>query len=287
MLEPRTPAVSIRDLLVRFGDTTAVDAVDLEVGDGEVFGLLGPNGARYDLRHGAVQDEEDAIPDARAQLGSTRPLTLTDAGMETVLLFKEGIDLPCFAAFPLLDTDDGARRAAPVLPAFPRSGPRPRYAIRPWRSDMAREPRLGHGARLRGRGARSREPAVGRLRRRAPARGAPGRRGPAIVLEALVGPRGDGYAPGAARCRREEAEVYHAVQLRALADSAVDQVAAMTMTVRRGGHRALFAPPLQSRCRSRSGSRSRPTAACRAARRSARRSTQVDARDGRRRIASS
>ena len=36
VLEPRTPAVSIRDLLVRFGDTTAVDAVDLEVGDGEV-----------------------------------------------------------------------------------------------------------------------------------------------------------------------------------------------------------------------------------------------------------
>ena len=107
MLEPRTPAVSIRDLLVRYGDTTAVDAVDLEVRDGEVFGLLGPNGARYDLRHCAVQDEEDAIPDARAQLGSTRPLTLTDAGMETVLLFKEGIDLPCFAAFPLVDTDTG------------------------------------------------------------------------------------------------------------------------------------------------------------------------------------
>ena len=39
------PAVSIRDLHVRFADTTAVDGVDLMVGDGEVFGLLGPNGA--------------------------------------------------------------------------------------------------------------------------------------------------------------------------------------------------------------------------------------------------
>ena len=38
-------AVSIRDLHVRFGETTAVEAVDLEVGAGEVFGLLGPNGA--------------------------------------------------------------------------------------------------------------------------------------------------------------------------------------------------------------------------------------------------
>ena len=38
-------AVDIRDLRVRFGETTAVDDVDLEVGAGEVFGLLGPNGA--------------------------------------------------------------------------------------------------------------------------------------------------------------------------------------------------------------------------------------------------
>lgn len=38
-------AVSIRGLLVRFGETTAVDAVDLDIGLGEVFGLLGPNGA--------------------------------------------------------------------------------------------------------------------------------------------------------------------------------------------------------------------------------------------------
>jgi len=38
-------AVEIRDLRVRFGETTAVEDVDLEVGAGEVFGLLGPNGA--------------------------------------------------------------------------------------------------------------------------------------------------------------------------------------------------------------------------------------------------
>jgi ABC-2 type transport system ATP-binding protein len=37
--------VEIRDLRVRFGETTAVDDVDLEVGAGEVFGPLGPNGA--------------------------------------------------------------------------------------------------------------------------------------------------------------------------------------------------------------------------------------------------
>jgi ABC-2 type transport system ATP-binding protein len=40
-----TPAVRCTGLRQRFGDTVAVDGIDLEVNPGEVFGLLGPNGA--------------------------------------------------------------------------------------------------------------------------------------------------------------------------------------------------------------------------------------------------
>ncbi|HEX2160758.1 MAG TPA: ABC transporter ATP-binding protein [Thermoleophilaceae bacterium] len=40
-----TPALSARALSKRYGRTTALDAVDLEVGRGELVGLLGPNGA--------------------------------------------------------------------------------------------------------------------------------------------------------------------------------------------------------------------------------------------------
>ena len=39
--------------------------------------------------------------------GDRSALVLTDAGLETVLVFEDGLDLPYFAAFPLLDTDDG------------------------------------------------------------------------------------------------------------------------------------------------------------------------------------
>ena len=39
------PAVEVRDLHYTFGDTRAVDGVDLTVRRGEIFGLLGPNGA--------------------------------------------------------------------------------------------------------------------------------------------------------------------------------------------------------------------------------------------------
>ena len=35
---------------------------------------------------------------------------LTDSGLETTLIFREGIDLPSFAAFVLLETPDGRRR---------------------------------------------------------------------------------------------------------------------------------------------------------------------------------
>ena len=35
------------------------------------------------------------------------PVALTDGGLETTLLFHEGFDLPCFAAFPLLGDERG------------------------------------------------------------------------------------------------------------------------------------------------------------------------------------
>ncbi|GAA4702105.1 ABC transporter ATP-binding protein [Phytohabitans rumicis] len=40
-----TAAVSVRGLRYVFGETVAVDGIDLDVAPGEIFGLLGPNGA--------------------------------------------------------------------------------------------------------------------------------------------------------------------------------------------------------------------------------------------------
>jgi ABC-2 type transport system ATP-binding protein len=40
-----TQAVTVRGLVKRFGDFTAVDCIEFEVQRGEIFGLLGPNGA--------------------------------------------------------------------------------------------------------------------------------------------------------------------------------------------------------------------------------------------------
>src|SRR5260221_2173230 len=41
----RAPAIRVESVVKRFGSTTALAGVDLEVPEGMVFGLLGPNGA--------------------------------------------------------------------------------------------------------------------------------------------------------------------------------------------------------------------------------------------------
>ena len=50
-----------------------------------------------------------------------------------------------------------------------------------------------------------------------------------VTLEACIGPRSDGYRPQLLM-DAAEAERYHGAQLRALADSPCEQVAAMTLT---------------------------------------------------------
>jgi lipooligosaccharide transport system ATP-binding protein len=45
MAAPQTSAISLRGVVKRFGQVTAVNGLDLEVPAGTCFGLLGPNGA--------------------------------------------------------------------------------------------------------------------------------------------------------------------------------------------------------------------------------------------------
>jgi len=45
LLHMPKPIITVKDLVKRYGDFTAVDGISFEVQEGEVFGLLGPNGA--------------------------------------------------------------------------------------------------------------------------------------------------------------------------------------------------------------------------------------------------
>ena len=106
------PLVEARGLTKRFGDFTAVDAIDFEVRRGEAFGLLGPNGAgktstmrligcvspptEGSLRIFGLDPEADG-PDIRARLGvvpqeDTLDLELTV--LENMIVYGRYFNLP-------------------------------------------------------------------------------------------------------------------------------------------------------------------------------------------------
>ena len=57
------------------------------------------------------------------------PLTVTDGGLETTLVFHYGIDLPDFAAFPLLDTEPGRAALAAYYQPYLDLGRRLGFAV--------------------------------------------------------------------------------------------------------------------------------------------------------------
>ena len=46
-----TPVVKIENLVKRYKELVALDHFNLEIEEGEIFGLLGPNGFRQDYDH--------------------------------------------------------------------------------------------------------------------------------------------------------------------------------------------------------------------------------------------
>ena len=154
-------------------------------------------------------------------------LLATDGGMETTLLFHEGFQLPCFASFPLLGTEDGraalSRYYEPYL-ALARDR-RIGFVLEAatWRASPDWGTRLGYTldelAEVNRRAIGFLEPIRDREEE-------PGRPFP---ISAAVGPRGDAYDPEH-RLSVGEAERYHAWQMSVLADTAADVVTALTLS---------------------------------------------------------
>src|SRR5258705_2607070 len=123
----RPPAVSVAGVVERFGSTTAVAGVDLEVHEGMVFGLLGPNGAGKTtlVRILATLLEPDAGRaelfghDVAAEASKARELlALTGqfAAVDELLTGRENLEM--FGRLFRLSRADAARRAAELLERF-------------------------------------------------------------------------------------------------------------------------------------------------------------------------
>ncbi len=150
---------------------------------------------------------------------------LTDGGLETTLVFLQGLDLPDFAAFPQLDTDDGRaaleRYYAPYLDLAERTGIGFVLDTPTWRANRDWGPGLGYD-----------ESALGEVNRRAVdyiAGLADARQSLTPVLDGVVGPRGDGYVVDSVMTPGEAAE-YHSLQARAFAEAGAQMMTAVTMT---------------------------------------------------------
>nr|WP_298681882.1 homocysteine S-methyltransferase family protein [uncultured Dongia sp.] len=152
---------------------------------------------------------------------------LADGGLETTLVFEKSMDLPCFAAFPLLDTDTGrgALRSyfARYLDIAAKNAVGFVLDTPTWRANADWGVKLGYDAAALDRLNRDAVAFVADLRAHLANAGRP------IVLSAVIGPRGDGYVAGA-EMSVAEAERYHGVQVQSFAATAADFVAAVTMT---------------------------------------------------------
>jgi homocysteine S-methyltransferase len=150
-------------------------------------------------------------------------MKLTDAGLETVLVFDEGIELPHFAAFPLVDSEDGRaalhRYYGPFL-ELARDRDVPLVLSAPtWRANTDWARLLGYEdddlASVNRRAVEFLEGMAADYDE--------------VVIEGSVGPRSDAYNP-AFLMDADEAERYHAVQLRTFADAGCAQATALTLT---------------------------------------------------------
>jgi S-methylmethionine-dependent homocysteine/selenocysteine methylase len=158
------------------------------------------------------------------QLGTE--LFLTDGGLETTLIFHDGVDLPCFAAFDLLKDETGVavlRRYFERYAGLARVREAGLVLETPtWRANPDWGARLGYDALALADANRRSVGLLLEIRRDFESAQRP------IVISGNLGPRGDGYQPGS-RMTVAEAQAYHAPQIDVFGATDADMVAAFTM----------------------------------------------------------
>lgn len=153
-------------------------------------------------------------------------LFMTDGGLETTLIFHDGLDLPHFAAFDLLKDAAGTDTLRRYYARYAEIARARRLGIvleaPTWRANPDWAAKLGYDAPAL---AEANRKAIGLMRE---IREAYETRETKIVISGNLGPRGDGYR-AEARMSAAEARDYHAPQIRTFAQTAADMVAAFTM----------------------------------------------------------
>jgi S-methylmethionine-dependent homocysteine/selenocysteine methylase len=161
---------------------------------------------------------------ALPQLGGG--LFLTDGGIETTLIFHEGLELPDFAAFHLLQDSKGEAALRKYFRTYAGIAKRLGVGLvlesATWRASPDWATRLGY---TRETLAQANRKAIRLLEE---IRSELAQEKIEVVISGCLGPRGDGYSPGNTMSDRD-AEAYHRDQVETFADTAADMVTAITM----------------------------------------------------------
>jgi homocysteine S-methyltransferase len=153
-------------------------------------------------------------------------LFMTDGGLETTLIFHEGMDLPYFAAFDLLKDAQGARVLEQYYERYAAMAQAHHLGLvleaPTWRANPDWGARLGYDAAALAEANRKAISMMARIRDAFEMPATP------IVISGNLGPRGDGYRPDQ-HMSVGQAQANHLPQIQTFAGTEADMVAAFTI----------------------------------------------------------
>lgn len=156
----------------------------------------------------------------------TDSLFLTDGGLETTLIFHQGVDLPDFASFVLLQTPEGRDALTAYFESYIDIARRHDTGIvletPTWRANSDWAARQGIDSTALRRLNTAAVTQLHELRRAHETPTTP------IVVSGNIGPRGDGYTPGQTMSA-EEARDYHREQIDTFAEAEADLATVLTI----------------------------------------------------------
>ena len=152
---------------------------------------------------------------------ATKSRILTDGGLETTLVFHQGIELRSFAAFELLNTEEGREALKSYYQGYlkiARDHNLPFLLETPtWRANSDWGKKLGYS-----------DPDLFEINKVAVCLFQEILDSENDLISGCIGPRGDGYQAGI-RMTVDEAMAYHKAQIQAFKEAGADMVSALTL----------------------------------------------------------
>ena len=178
--------------------------------NGQTVSAKGSNPAKYRSRLPMLSNE----------------IFLSDGGLETTLIFHEGLELPLFMSFPLIENEEGIGHIRnyfrPFLNLARDLGVGFILESVTWRASSDWGKQIGYSEEKLAEANRKAIDVLCNLRDEFETEKSK------IIVSGCIGPRGDGYVP-TNLMSADEAEKYHSAQIKTLSETPADLISAFTL----------------------------------------------------------